>query len=190
MVKSINIFTILFLIHLISFKIVSCINYNKSSKKKSKPNIIIGEAVVIDGNNILINKEKIKLLGVNAPGIDQVCSNENVGYNAKSYLELLLDKNYVECRSRGFDKDETSKRLSICYIKHLDKEGNVIDESFKEIYKYEINKIMIKSGYAFNDTRNGNLYKEEEKYAKENNLPVWKFRCDDPYRYQNKKIDL
>ena len=54
----------------------------------SAEKIIIGKAQVIDGDTIKINGKKIRLFGIDAPEMKQICKDKNESEVFQTYLFL------------------------------------------------------------------------------------------------------
>ncbi len=130
---------------------------------------ILGTAKVIDGDTIKINKEKIRLSGIDAPEKNQICKkiylsflifNFQKDYNCgeKSTLALLkkLKDEKVKCILEE-NKDKYQRSIGICYIKNQN-----------------INKWLVRNGHALAYKRYSKKYVLDERYAKENKLGIWR----------------
>ena len=129
---------------------------------------IFGEAEVIDGDTIKINKKKIRLFGIDAPEKKQTCKKTYISFfifnfqknykcGEKSTLALLkkLKNKKVECILEK-KKDIYKRNIGTCYIKNQD-----------------INKWLVKNGLAIAYKKYSKKYVLDEKYAKENKLGIW-----------------
>lgn len=152
------------------------------SNNKKRVNIIIGHPNVLKGDTIIIDNEKLRLYGIDSPELDQICEGKHVGEQAKTYLIKLIGKNKVKCRSREVDKHGI--KFAICNLLELDIQTGIENEG------NELNRLMVKSGYAFNYDFYTNSYKQEEKQAMNHHLPVWGDKCIKPYKFRKMKGDL
>jgi endonuclease YncB( thermonuclease family) len=96
---------------------------------------------------------RIRLVGVDAPELDQVCQNKSgnaypCGEKAKATLQSLLSKGKLYCQTRG--KDGFGRELAECWI--LGKGGSITN----------VNEVMVMAGMAFAFT----------KYSEESSLSV------------------
>ncbi len=77
-----------------------------------------GNAYVIDGDTLVIDKQHIRLMGIDAPELDQMCGKEpllrNCGQVARQALQKLLAKNQVRCDGQGRDKFD--RILATCFV--------------------------------------------------------------------------
>ena len=130
---------------------------------------IIGIPNIIDGDTIHINKNKIRLHGIDAPEIKQKCIlNDKEWYCGKqSRIELkkLINNEIVECIVNNIDI--YNRYIAICYVK-----------------KNNLNQLMVKKGWAIAYKHYSSQYIIEEKYAQENKLGIWAGKFVDPYIFR------
>ena len=140
----------------------------------SKAKTIIGKAKIIDGDTIHININKIRLHGIDAPETKQTCKIESqdwfCGKQSTEKLKKLINNQKVECRIN--DIDIYNRYVAICSVN-----------------KININKWMVKNGWAIAYRYYSTDYILEEKYARDNKLGIWKSEFLKPYQYRknNKK---
>ena len=127
----------------------------------------MGKAYVIDGDTIKIKSKKIRLFGIDAPEKKQICKksfaninffsfqkNYNCGILSTKYLKNKIGNKSIKCISKS--KDRYKRHLGICYLEDLD-----------------LNKWMVKNGYAVAYKKYSKKYELQEQYAKENKLGIW-----------------
>ena len=129
--------------------------------------IITGFAKVIDGDTVHINDKKIRLFGIDAPEKKQECrktylsffifsfkKNYNCGsVSTKAFYKKINGKS-IKCISSS--KDKYKRYIAICYLK-----------------KQDLNKWMVRNGYAIAYKKYSKKYVVDEVYAKENKLGLW-----------------
>lgn len=128
---------------------------------------------VTDGDTIKINGIKFRLLGIDAPELNQKCiGNKNVEWDcgkcAKAFLEGIISVNEVTCESQGEDKYK--RTIAICYANEK-----------------EINQEIIKAGYAIAYRQYSSRYVEDEKLAKEHKKGIWAGQFVAPQEYRKAK---
>ena len=145
---------------------------------------IIGHAKVIDGDTIHIDNKKIRLEGIDAPEIKQKCK--------KNFLSIsfLIGINFQKEYSCGtVAKAKLLKKIGnskvSCISSSKDKYKRFLATCFKE--KTNINKWLVRSGYAIAYKRYSKRYISEEDYAKKNKLGLWagSFIPPEKWRKQN-----
>ena len=135
--------------------------------------IINGKPRIIDGDTIHIKSNKIRLHGIDAPETKQTCKiNDEVwfcGKQSTKELKNLINKQEVKCITN--DVDIYNRFVAICYVNEIN-----------------INQWMVKSGWAIAYRYYSTDYIIEEKYARDNELGIWKSEFLKPYAYrkQNK----
>ncbi len=78
---------------------------------------ITGQAVVVDGDTLRIGTERIRLLGIDAPELDQTCTAADggrwpCGGEAAGVLAFYVEGGPVTCR--GDERDQYDPLLAIC----------------------------------------------------------------------------
>ena len=119
---------------------------------------ILGFARIIDGDTIVINSKKIRLEGIDAPETKQKC-------------EKNLKKYYCGKKSTKELKKKISDFLINCSISGVDKYKRYLGTCFKK--KTNLNKWMVRNGYAVAYKRYSEKYIIDEKYAREKRLGLW-----------------
>ncbi len=131
--------------------------------------IIFGNAKVIDGDTIKINKKKVRLFGIDAPEKKQICK--------KAYLEFFIfifQKNYKcgEKSTLALLKKVKNKKIKCVLEKNKDIYKRFIGTCY--IKNQDINKWLVKNGYAVSYKKYSKKYLLDEQYAKENKLGLWR----------------
>ena len=133
--------------------------------------IVSGKAKIIDGDTIHIENNKIRLHGIDAPELNQNCNYENkdweCGQQSKKFLLQLINLNTVNCQVMGIDRYK--RYIAICYVK-----------------KMNINKMMVKNGWAIAYRYYSKDYIDEEFIAKKMKIGMWKGEFEEPYLFRKK----
>ena len=156
---------------------------------------IFGKVRVIDGDTIVVNKKKIRLFGIDAPEMKQICKDEfmkdyDCGVKSRSFLQrsILLKlsvpknlfekeekKNYkVWCNSRG--KDRYGRILGICGYNFLD-----------AYFPYSLNAWMVKNGHAVAYKEYSKMFIKFEDEAKKSKKGIWQGEFERPNLWRKKK---
>ena len=120
---------------------------------------ISGFAVVTDGDTIKISNNKIRLHGIDAPEKKQNCTKNAKEYNcgivATEALINKISKNVVKCLIQK-NKDRYNRFIGVCFVEQID-----------------LNRWMVRNGYAVAYKRYSKDYILDEKFAKTNKLGLW-----------------
>ncbi|WP_375697078.1 thermonuclease family protein [Bartonella sp. AP14QHHD] len=124
-------------------------------EKFSSQNTVEGNALIIDGDTIMISSIKIRLAGIDAPELHQFCGKKEARYpcglEAKKYLEQLLKNQIVTCHWQKTDKYR--RILATCKTKQVS----------------NINATLVHNGWAVNYYE----YPKEEQEARKKKKGIW-----------------
>ncbi len=146
----------------------------------TKSEIISGKPTIIDGDTIKINTKKIRLHGIDAPEIKQLCQriflsisfisfkkNYKCGERSKENLESYIRNNIIKCKIEGLDRYK--RFLGTCY-------KNTIN----------INSRMVRNGHAVAYKKYSKRYIPQQLEAKKNNLGVWQGEFQMPWDWRKR----
>jgi endonuclease YncB( thermonuclease family) len=114
---------------------------------------------VVDGDTIHINKTKYRLHGIDAPEINQQCK-----VNGKSYACGLQSKKFLESLAQG--------KEIMCKQKDIDRYKRIVAVCFAD--GLNLNQEMVRSGWAIAYKRYSKDFVNDELFAKNNKLGIWK----------------
>lgn len=122
--------------------------------------LILLSVIAIDGDTIKLNGERIRLSGIDAPEIRQICYDEHrraykCGEESKGRLVELMGDRPIICN--GEKLDYYGRRLAVCYS------GAV-----------NLNENMVESGEAVAYTKYSKAYVAQEADAKLNKRGLWR----------------
>ena len=134
------------------------------------------EIKIIDGDTIHIGKIKYRLHGIDSPEKDQLCKFNNqtylCGVESTNFLKLLIkDSNNVYCNEKSVDRYK--RIVAVCFY-----DGK------------ELNKIIVRNGWAIAYRKFSNDYVSDENYAKDNKLGIWRGSFSEPYLWRKMKKNL
>ena len=151
---------------------------NSSFSNSEDLKSIYGKAEVIDGDTIIINEERIRFGGIDAPesfyrGKKQACHlNEKKIFCGELSKEKLKEKIF-------------SNNISCIIEKNKDRYGRTIAECF--IDGESLSSFMVRNGYAFDYVRYSNKkYAQDQEYAKVNKLGMWNMKFEYPWEWRKK----
>ena len=131
---------------------------------------IAGSPIITDGDTIKIKNKRIRLHGIDAPESKQLCRKNSKEYRcgiiATEALVKKINNNQVRCIVQ--DKLDRYKRyIGVCFV------GEV-----------NLNKWMVRNGYAVAYRRYSKDYIQDENYAKKNNLGLWSGNFINPEKWR------
>lgn len=120
---------------------------------------IHGRADIIDGDTLKIWQQSIRLVGIDAPELNQNCRLANnqiwrCGEVSSMQLKALLLNKSVRCQ--GKQRDKYQRLLATCYVDSTN-----------------INEWLVLKGLAVAYTRYENTYVEAQSIAKEQKKGIW-----------------
>ena len=140
---------------------------------------ISGPAKVREGDAIVIGTNRLRLGGIDAPSVDQLCLNNKgerwtCGAAARDELTKHTDnKNWI-CHT-GQSADRRGRMVARC-----------------EVDGEDIQKWMVRNGWALSYARFSHDYDEDEKAAREAKAGMWQgaFIAPWDWRVRNKKTTI
>ena len=140
--------------------------------------IIKGKVKVIDGDTVKIKNNKIRLSGIDAPELNQLCSKvflslSFISFNKKYYcgkistekLNRLLKNEIILCKIENIDRYK--RKLATCYKNKLN-----------------INSWLVRNGYALAYIKYSKKYVLQEKEAKKDQLGIWQGTFENPWDWR------
>ena len=120
---------------------------------------IYGRPVITDGDTMKISNNKIRLHGIDAPEKNQKCTKKlkeyNCGVVATEALIKKIGKNDVKCLTQR-NRDRYRRFIGVCFVE-----------------KDDLNRWMVRNGYAVAYRRYSKDYVLDEEFAKINRLGLW-----------------
>lgn len=134
-----------------------------------------GFAKVIDGDTIIINKNRIRLNYIDAPEVKQKCLDKNYfeykcGETSTSFLKKLVEGKNLQC---SFEKKDIYNRyLAVC-----------------EFDDVNVNYEMVKNGMAviYNLKEADEELKSLERKAQKQKIGIWQGSFEEPKEFRKKK---
>lgn len=127
---------------------------------------VAGRAAIADGDTIVIDGERVRLKGIDAPEYVQICKKDETDYAcgraARDYLRKLIANRHVSCS--GGERDRYNRLLGTCLAGDTD-----------------LSKTMVEAGWAVSF---GDYYAEEEK-ARNAREGMWVGRFDRPQSWRS-----
>ena len=147
------------------------------AQKKPVPQInnailrLYGMPYVIDGDTIDIEGTRIRLHGIDAPELNQTCSDGFGGKDAAEHLRSLIAQQPVRCERH--DIDRYGRIVAICF--------NAIGD--------DLNELMVRDGYAYAYAVYSQKYLRAEQVARAAKLGVFSLgrKCELPWLWRKKR---
>ena len=139
---------------------------------------ITGTAKVREGDTIVIGSSRIRLGGIDAPSVDQLCLNNSgerwtCGVAARDELIKHVDG-----------------KTWICHVRQTDRRGRQVARC--DVDGEDIQSWMVKSGWALSYIRVSHDYDADEKAAREAKAGMWQgaFIAPWDWRVRNTKTTI
>ena len=153
-----------FLVISICVLVLSLTNINVQSQEVK---LISGIAKVVDGDTIKIENKKIRLFGIDAPEKKQKCRKP---WLTISFLTFNKDYPCGEISTLKL-KNKINNKFITCKSTNTDRYKRFIAECFKN--KTNINRWMVRNGYAVAYKKYSRKYLTFENLAKDDKLGIW-----------------
>ena len=133
--------------------------FEKNSPINSTPkNILSGNAYASDGDSLKMQNIRIRMLGIDAPELSQICIDKNekewkCGIVAHKRLRQLIAGKQVVCSGNEYDRYD--RFLAKC-----------------EVNGEDLGAVLVKEGLAVGYYKNED-YRREEASAKRKKLGMW-----------------
>lgn len=137
--------------------------------------LLVGMATALDGDTLSVDGTSVRLIGVDAPELDQICSEGfqttqreyPCGLQAVALLTSLVSDFQVACVPYGPRDDGVL--LGTCYAGGRD-----------------LAEIMVREGWAIADPKGSARYINAANRAREAAWGVWSGRFDEPAQWRAK----
>ena len=134
--------------------------------------IAFGQIKVVDADTIIVNNEKIRLYGIDAPETEQYCYIEKeawpCGKEATEYLKSLLkDVSLPSMHCKISSKDRYGRSIGVCYIDDRN-----------------INRNLVASGWALAYRQYSKTYIHVEKLASKKKIGIWQGEFIEPWNWR------
>ena len=140
-----------------------------------------GKALIVDGDTVRIDDQTIHLYGIDAPELNQFCTDKkgtqfNCGQTSKRRLFLYVGGDPLDCTVVAKKKNDSV--LGTCRVKSY---FQYTENGAKKGDKFDVGLEMVLTGYAFNDRSYANAYDTAEKLAATNKNGFWSGKFEFPW---------
>ena len=137
--------------------------------------LLVGMATALDGDTLSLDGTSVRLIGIDAPELDQICSEGfqasqreyRCGLEAVALLTSLVSDFHVACGPYG--KREDGVLVGTCYAGGRD-----------------VAEVMVREGWAIADPKGSARYINAANRAREQAWGVWSGRFDEPAQWRAK----
>ena len=142
---------------------------------------IYGIPKIVDGDTVHIDNYKFRLEGIDAPEIRQKCKKES--FKISSTIGFTFYKDY---KCGKVSKEKLAAKINDSEIKCIftskDRYKRYIATCFKG--KTNLNRWMVRNGYAIAYQRYSKDYVPDEDFAKEKKLGLWQGKFTSPEKWR------
>ena len=131
---------------------------------------ISGIPSITDGDTIKILNKRIRFYGIDTPEKKQICIKNSkeyrCGQEATNALIKKINRKIVVCKVQE-KLDRYKRYVGVCFL------GNI-----------NLNKWMVRNGYAVAYRRYSKDYIQDENYAKKNKIGLWSGNFTHPEKWR------
>lgn len=124
---------------------------------------LTGRPRIIDGDTLVVDGQKVRLVGIDAPEHDQRCGRRACGTEATNALKAVAAGRELQCSSHRYD--DYGRALAVCRAGDRD-----------------LGAWMVRQGYAV--AAYGNHYKAEQEAARRERVGLWQGPFDLPCKHR------
>lgn len=134
---------------------------------------IAGPATVTDGDTIRVAGERIRLFGIDAPELDQICANATgapwfAGRDAAAWLRAYLGTRKVACH--WDERDRFGRAIATC-----------------RLHGRSVNAALVREGWAIAYRKYSDRYVGEEAEARAGMVGIWGGQCLSPKEWRDQQ---
>jgi len=151
---------------------------------------LTGKATLVDGDTIEIGEQVIHLHGIDAPEMDQFCTDKkskrfNCGHAAMRRLFLYIGVDPLDCTLRA-KRDDGSLEASCLAKSYFRRTENGATRG----EKFDVGLEMVLTGHAFAAPKNAERYREAESLAKRKKKGFWAGTFAFPWEWQKRSSSV
>ncbi len=142
---------------------------------------ISGTPKIIDGDTIHINNYKFRLEGIDAPEMKQQCKTKSLKISSTIGFTFYKDYNCGKVSKAKLKAKINGSKIK-CIATSKDKYKRYIATCFKG--ETNLNRWMVRNGYAIAYRRYSKKYIQDEDFAKEKKLGLWQGKFMNPEKWR------
>ena len=135
---------------------------------------------IIDADTIVLNGIKIRLHGIDAPEVKQICSKPLLSFKLFSFSKEYECGKYAKNKLFQF----VNKKKIKCFLDKKDFFDRYLGTCFYK--KKNINSWLVKNGYALAFSKYSKKYIFDQNFAKKNRLGIWKGSFEKPWHWRKR----
>ena len=148
-----------------------------------------GQATIIDGDTVTVGETTIHLHGIDAPEMDQFCSDKkgkrfNCGHAAMRRLFLYIGADPLDCTIKA--RNEDGSLAAICRVKSYFRNT---ENGATRGEKFDVALEMVLTGHAFAVRAQASDYIGAEERAQGKGMGFWKGRIEPPWKWRDRTKD-
>jgi endonuclease YncB( thermonuclease family) len=129
--------------------------------------LLSDSAVVIDGDTLAFRRDRIRLFGIDAPELHQVCGAVECGKRAAEAITRMVADATVLCLARGVDR--YGRTVAICSTDDI----------------RDLGEAMVRAGWALDYGRySGGAYRDAEAEARREKRGMWAGEFIPPWEWR------
>lgn len=151
------------------FHILIVFLFWSSSSHAETRTVTVVNAIALSGDTIQIGQQKMKLWGIDAPELQQSCTNNfqeyQCGQMARYALQMAVAKGKLNCGIMG--QDDMGQDIAKCSVGKLD-----------------LSDLMVQSGWALDAPDSNGYYARIQQTARQKGNGVWRGPFTKPWDWR------
>lgn len=153
----------------------------------AEADVLSGQATIVDGDTVTVGQTTVHLFGIDAPEMDQFCTDKNgkqfnCGHAAMRRLFLYIGADPLKCVIRS--KNTDGSLAATCQVKSYfrrTENGATRGEQF------DVALEMVLTGHAMADPDQAAAYREAQDRAVSKRLGFWSGEIEEPWEWRNRR---
>lgn len=145
-----------------------------------------GTATIVDGDTVTIADRAVHLYGIDAPEMDQFCTDKkgkrfNCGHTAMRRLFLYIGADPLDCVVRAHRPD--GSLAATCHVKSYFRRT---ENGATRGEKFDVALEMVLTGHAFADRQTTHAYAEAEEQARRRKMGLLAGQVTPPWEWRSR----
>ena len=151
---------------------------------------LVGQATIVDGDTVTVGETTVHLYGVDAPEMDQFCTDKkgtrfNCGHAAMRRLFLYIGADPLGCTIKAHNKDGSI--AATCRVKSYFRRT---ENGATRGEKFDVALEMVLTGHAFAARAQASDYAGAEDRARTKAMGFWSGRIVPPWKWRDRSKDI